>query len=101
MPGEHRNANQIARLPGIFDPVNDAVALSFLNVDDSFYGVTMAKIFPLCIRTAVKFMLPETKRFLIRAYPRVHHMDWEARLFELSIDVLSTYKNGRFFSSLQ
>src|SRR5262245_13253641 len=61
----------------------------------------MAEIFPLRIRATIELMLPETKRFLIRTYPRVHHMNRKARVFELSIDVLSRDKNWRFLSSLQ
>src|SRR5215467_13141670 len=101
VPGEHRNANQIARLPGIFDPVNDAIALTFLDIDDSLHCVAMSEIFPLCVRATAEFMFPETKRFLIRTYPRVHHVNWKARVLELSIDVFFTYKNRRFLSALQ
>src|ERR1043166_1567029 len=36
----------------------------------------MSERFPLRIRAAAEFMLPETKRFLIRTDPRIDHVEY-------------------------
>src|SRR5262245_31740846 len=85
----------------IFDPVNHAVSLPSFDVDDSFYRVAMSQTLPLGVRTAAIFVLPEAKRLLIRADSRIHHMDRETSLFELSIDILFRDEYRSFLSTLQ